>query len=101
MAINISLAAEPVLHLGPVAINNSLLAGILGSAIVFTLFKVAANNIALVPKGRLSLIIDTICDAILNLIDQVTGNRAKSIRFFPILTTLFFFIVINSFCLAR
>lgn len=94
--IHISLAAEPIAHIAGVPITNSLLAGVIGSIIVFTLFALAARKVAMNPKGKLSLIIDTISDMILGLIDSVTLNRQKSISFFPLLMTLFMFIVVNN-----
>lgn len=94
--IHISLAAENVLHFGPVAINNSLLAGLIGSVLIFILLSQAAKRASLNPKGKLALAFDTGADAILSLIDQVTRNRAKSIRFFPLLMTFFLFILFNN-----
>ncbi len=94
--IHISLAAERVLQLGPLALTNSLLTGLVGSVIIFALFRAASRHVALRPAGRLSQIIETVCEAVLDLIEQVTQDRAKAIRFFPLLMTLFIFILINN-----
>lgn len=85
-ALHISLAAQPVFHLGPVALNNSFFTGIVGSVLILALFIL----------GRRLPAIETICEAILDLIEKVTHDRAKAIKFFPLLMTLFIFILVNN-----
>jgi F-type H+-transporting ATPase subunit a len=94
--IHISLAAEKVFEIGPLVITNSILTGLVGSAIIFVLFRAAGRTVALQPSGRMSQAIETACEGILDLIEQVTHDRAKAIRFFPLLMTLFVFILINN-----
>lgn len=95
-ALHISLAAEKLFDLGPIPITNSVLAGVIGSIIIFILFYIAGRSVALVPTGKLSLVLETISEAIVDLIDGVTHNRQKSLRFFPLLMTLFSFILVNN-----
>jgi len=94
--IHISLAAEKIFDIGPLAVTNSMLAGFIGSIIVFALFYAAARTIAINPRGRFALAIESIVDAILDIIEQVTQNRKKALEFFPLLMTLFMFILINN-----
>lgn len=84
--LHISLAAQPVLHLGPVALNNSLVTGLAGSVLILILFIL----------GRRLNVVETSCEAILDVIEKVTHNRAKAIKFFPLLMTLFMFILVNN-----
>lgn len=84
--LHISLAAQPVLQLGPVALNNSLVTGLTGSLLILIIFIAA----------RRTHVIETICEAILDLIEKVTHHRAKAIRLFPLLMTLFIFILVNN-----
>lgn len=85
-ALHISLVADPVLHLGPLVLTNSLLAGLVGSLFILVLFIAARRSNA----------VEAICEALLGLIEQVTHNRAKALRFFPLLMTLFLFILVNN-----
>lgn len=94
--IHISLAAETIFTVAGWPINNSLIAGVIGSVIVFVLFYLAGQRVRLHPEGGLANLIETISETLLDAIDQVTHNRAKSIRFFPLLITLFMFIVVNN-----
>jgi F-type H+-transporting ATPase subunit a len=95
-SLHISLKAEDVFHIGSVGINNSLIAGILGSLLIIWGFRAAAKRTQLHPKSKLALAVETLCDGILSAIEQVTHDRAKAIRFFPLLTTLFIFILLNN-----
>lgn len=84
--LHISLAAQPVIHLGSLALNNSLITGLVGSVLILVLFIL----------GRRRSAVETICEAILDLIEKVTHDRAKAIKFFPLLMTLFVFILVNN-----
>lgn len=97
--LHISLAAEPVLHFGQLVVTNSMLAGLAGSIIIFALFVLGARRVALAPTtsaGQWSQTVETISESILNLIEGVTHNRERAIRFFPLLMTLFVFILVNN-----
>lgn len=94
--LHISLAAQPIVELGPLVINNSLLTGLVGSLVIFVLFALAGRAIRLYPGKGITHAIETMSEAILNLIEQVTHNRAKAVRFFPLLMTLFIFILVNN-----
>lgn len=94
--LHISLAAQPVLHLGPLPLSNSLITGGLGSLLIFILFAVAGRTVKLYPGKGISHVIETISEGILDLIEKVTHNRAKAIHFFPLLMTLFIFILVNN-----
>lgn len=94
--LHISLAAEPVATIGPLIITNSLLAGVVGSVLIFFFFRLAGRRVALQPTSRLSHAIETVCESMLGLIEQVTHDRQKALQFFPLLMTLFTFIIINN-----
>lgn len=95
-SLHISLAAEPVLRLGWLVMTNSMLAGAVGSVVVFVLFTLGARRVALAPAGRWSQTVEGISESILVLIEGVTSNRGRAIRFFPLLMTLFVFILVNN-----
>lgn len=94
--LHISFTAEPILTLGPLTINNSLLTGIVGSLVIFILFTLTARSLKLRPQSGLRQSVEAISEAILDLIEQVTHDRAKATRFFPLLMTLFVFILVNN-----
>lgn len=91
-AINISLAAEPIAHIGSFPITNSML-GALSAAGVLILTARAAGRQATLRPSKLQNAFEMIMEFLLNLMDGVTGNREKTKRFFPIVATIFLFVI--------
>ncbi|NMB56480.1 F0F1 ATP synthase subunit A [Candidatus Beckwithbacteria bacterium] len=97
MALNISIAAEPIFKLGNFNITNS----------VFTTFFVSLFLILIAlafyqtkkeqyPKGRsLQNIIEMLMEMLYGFYTSIVGKKTARLLF-PMLTTLFFFIVISN-----
>ncbi len=94
--IHISLAAEKLFSLGDWTITNSFLTSLVASIAIIALFGTAARRVTLHPTGKFAQSIESIIEAILGLIEQVTHDRAKARQWFPLLATLFIFIVVNN-----
>lgn len=92
----VSLAAEPIAQIGSFTITNSLInawmvAIILISAAAVIRFSAKQKT----PSGFLNFV-EFCFESILNVCDSVTRDRARSIKFFPIVTTFFIFILLNN-----
>ena len=96
MSLQISLAAETIAHIGNVAITNSMFTGFIAAIIVAIIMIAAARSLALYPGRYLTNVIDAISEALIDLMADVTHDRAKAIRFFPLLATFFLFILANN-----
>ena len=94
--MHISLVAEKIFHLGSWPVTNSLLAGVLGSVVILLILGLAARKVTVKPKSKLAQAVEAIFEAIIGLIEQVTGDREKAARFFPLLATLFLFILLSN-----
>ena len=94
--IHISLAAEPIFHLGSLAVTNSMLAGVVGSILIFGLAWAAARRSAVQPTNKGSLMLESGMELLLDLIQNVTQSRRKAVLFFPLLMTFFLFILVNN-----
>lgn len=90
--LNISLAAEPIAHLGSFPITNAMLGSLLAAGTLAILARSLSKRIATVP-GKMQNIAEMAIEFLLNLMDGVTNDRAKTKRFFPIVATIFFFIL--------
>jgi F-type H+-transporting ATPase subunit a len=95
------LAAEPIFHIGSLAVTNSLINSTL-TMIGFVVFAVIINRAAKryysnnsAPKGILNFF-EKILETLFGYFDGVTGSRARTIKFLPIVGTLFFFILISN-----
>lgn len=90
--LNISLAAEPIAHIGGFPVTNAMLGSLLAAGTLVMLAQALKKRIALVP-GRLQNIAEVAVEFLLNLMDGVTNSRDKTKKFFPIVATIFFFIL--------
>ncbi len=94
--IHISIAPEYIFSLGRLALTNSLFTSVIASLLIAAWLIWAGLSVRLAPGGRLAQIVETLFEAVLDLIEQVTQDRDKARRFFPLLMTLFIYIVVNN-----
>lgn len=95
------LAAEKLFSLGPLPVTNAYVNSTLAliGFIVFAFFlnagmkKYYARDKA--PRGVVNFF-ESILEFLLNYVDQVTGSRKKSLKFLPIVGSLFFFILVSN-----
>lgn len=95
------LAAEPIFNIGQFTVTNSIINASVAAFlfIIFAVFiqmairKYYRGNQA--PKGLLNFF-ELVLETLFAYFDQVTGDRKKTIKFIPIVGTLFFFILISN-----
>lgn len=91
----ISLAAEPVFHIGNFTVTNSLLSAWVVVFLVVVLALVLKKKIKQIPRG-LQNIAEIILEGALNLADSVTQDRRKTRKLFPMALAFFIFILLNN-----
>jgi F-type H+-transporting ATPase subunit a len=93
--MNISIAAESIFHIGTFPVTNTLLMTLILSLIIIIASYILKSRIRLVPRGFQNLV-ETVFEALLNLIDSVTQDRKQSKKFFPIVVTIFIFVILTN-----
>jgi len=93
--MEISLAPETIFHIGSFPVTNSFLMTLIISAIVIVSSLIIKSRLKLVPKGFQN-IIEYVMEAFLNLIDSVTQDRRQTKKFFPIVVTIFLFVILSN-----
>jgi F-type H+-transporting ATPase subunit a len=95
------LAAEKIFHIGSFGVTNSLINSTV-TVILFALFAFFLNRAMkkgytknLIPTGIVNFF-ESILEVIISYIDGVTKDRKKSLKFLPIVGTLFLFILISN-----
>lgn len=91
----VTLYAEPVFHVGNFNVTNALLTSWVVVIIIIILSYALRSKMREVP-GKLQNLFEVIIDGALNLFDQVTNNRALTLKIFPITISVFFFILLNN-----
>jgi F-type H+-transporting ATPase subunit a len=95
----VTIYAEPIFHVGPPAggfqITNSLLTSWFAVLVILILSVAIRMKMKKIP-GKLQHIFEVIMDGALSLVDQVTNDRKISKKIFPLVFSLFLFILVNN-----
>lgn len=90
-----TIYAEPIFHIGSLEITNSLLNSWFVVLAVVIVGLLVYRKISLVP-GKLQSVFEMVIEKLLEISDSVTDSRKKSIKFFPIIFSIFIFILLNN-----
>lgn len=91
----ISVAAEPIFHIGGIAISNSIFTGWIVVVLFLIVGLIVRKGATLAPRGFLNLV-DALVEFLLAEVEKVTGDRKRARLFFPIVAALFFFIWVSN-----
>ncbi len=89
------LAPEVIGHIGQVPVTNTMINAWLAMIILFIFGLYLRGRIALRP-GRLQNVAEYIVDSLAGYFDQVTGSRAKTYKYLPLVGSVFFFILLSN-----
>lgn len=91
----IPLAAEPIFHIGDFVITNSMLNAYIAVAFFLLIGLIASTRKSLVPKG-IHNVIEALIEFAMSEISKVTGDEKKTRKFFPLVATIFFFVLFSN-----
>ncbi|MCH7809811.1 MAG: F0F1 ATP synthase subunit A [Chloroflexi bacterium] len=91
---NIAIKAEKLFSLGSVGITNSMITSWLIVALIVVFVFVATRKWELVPSGIQNMF-EAALEGFYNLVTGIAGDE-NGRRFFPVVATIFFFIVISN-----
>lgn len=91
--MSVPVSAETLFSIGSLPVTNSLLTGWIVVAIFLGVAFALRGRAAMTPTG-LQNAAEAVIEAILDFMDQVTHDRARSKRFLPLVGTLFLFILV-------
>jgi len=90
--MEISIVAEKLFTLGTFPVTNAFLIGVIVSLFLILLMQKVVRNKTLVPRGAQN-VIESVFEALLNLIESVTQDKKQSRQFFPLIATIFLFVL--------
>lgn len=94
--IHVSLKAEPLFHIGPIPVSNSLLYGIICGIIIVVVMAIAARKITYHPgKSKLANGVEYLVGFIMDLISGSLGSRELAVRFAPFYLSIFSIIIFS------
>lgn len=89
--LHITVAAEKLFSIGPIPITNSFLTGLIVMVLLFIIGRLANTRVGDVPN-RFQSTIELIIEYLLNL-TEIAGGRRLGRMTFPLIGTLFIFII--------
>ncbi|MBI4558856.1 MAG: F0F1 ATP synthase subunit A [Candidatus Hydrogenedentes bacterium] len=93
--MNVSLAAEPLGHVGTFPVTNTLIVGWLIVLALAGFALLVYRRMHSVP-GRVQSAVELVIETFLYVAENVTGNTAQARRFFPIAATIFLFVLFSN-----
>ncbi len=93
---HVSLVAETIFKIGPLEIRNSLILGLVGTAVMLWLFFYTVRRAQNGSHNRLSIAMLWAFETLLNTVTEVMGDRKRARQIAPLAITIFFFVVINN-----
>ena len=96
-SLHISISAETIFHIGPLAVTNSMLTGIIVTMLII-LFAVSAKS-SLKPLSKPSKfqsLVELIVESLNSLIEGIAGKGKKLKLFGPFIISFFIFILLNN-----
>lgn len=91
----VTIFAEPVFHIGKFEITNSLLTSWLAVIVIVAFAFAIRVKIKKIPN-KLQHVFEVVLEGAMGLIDQVTSDRKITNKIFPIIFSLFVFILVNN-----
>ena len=91
----VTIFAEPIHHFKNFTLTNALLTSWVSVIIIIIISLALRRKLREVP-GKLQNVFEIAVEGALSLCDQVTNDRALSMRIFPFATSVFFFILVSN-----
>lgn len=96
MTIHIpTLAPETLFHIGSLPVTNTMINVWLAMAIFLVIGILIKKQLSFRP-GKFQNFFEYILEMLMGYFDQVTGDRKKTLRFMPVVGTIFFFILLSN-----
>lgn len=92
---DISLHAEPLTHLGPLQVTNSILATWLAMLVLFGFLFIVTRRLKLVPGG-LQNTLELVLEQFYGLVQNVFSNDKHTRRYLPLVIGIFLFVLVGN-----
>jgi len=90
-----TLAPEVVFHIGNIGVTNTMINAWI-AIVLFLVLGIFVKRSAKLRPNKLQNTCEYFLESVLGYFDQVTGDRKKTIRFLPIVGSIFFFILLSN-----
>ena len=88
------LASETIFHIGSFQVRNTMIMAWLAMAVVFAVVFFARRTKFKEVPGRFQAFIELIVEGLFGFFDSIIGDRKQTRLFFPLLATIFLFLML-------
>lgn len=93
--MHVSIAAEKLFALGSFPVTNALLIGVIISvALAFVVQRIVSKR-QLVPRGAQN-VVEVVFEGLFSFIEDVLGNKEHAKKAFPLIATIFLFVLFSN-----
>lgn len=93
--MHVSITPEIITNLLGIPVSNTLITSLMATVILAAIAYFSTREMKETPKGAQN-ILETIIEALFKMTDGVTGDRKQTYQFFPIVATIFIFIITSN-----
>lgn len=93
--MEVSIAAEALAHFGGFPLTNTLAMAFFGSLLAMVATFFLRGKLQSVPRG-LQNVVEAIFEGLLRSIEETVGNKSLAKKIFPLIATLFLFILLSN-----
>lgn len=93
--MEISIAAEKLFSFGTFPVTNAFLIGAIVSGALMLVTRRIVEQWKEVPRGAQN-VFEIIIESLLDLVQSVTQDRKQALQFFPLIATIFLFVLISN-----
>ena len=93
--MHVSITPEIVTHIFGIPVTNTLIASLLTTVVLVVIVYFATRKVNEIPRGLQNLF-EMIIESLFKMIDSVTGDRKQTYQFFPLVATIFIFIIVSN-----
>lgn len=90
-----TLAPETIFHIGKLPVTNTIVNVWLAIGILTVIGLIIKRKTSLKP-GKMQNAMEFFLEKLLTYFDQITGDRKKTLRFLPLVGSVFFFILLSN-----
>jgi len=91
----VTIFAEPIFNIGKFQVTNALLTSWVAVLVIIAFSIFIRRKFKKIP-GKVQNVFEVILEGAMSLVDQVTNDRKISKRIFPLVLSLFIFILVNN-----
>lgn len=93
--MEISIAAEKLFGIGSFPVTNALLIGVIVSLLLVLVTQLVVARRQLVPRG-IQNVFELVFEGTLSFIESVTQDKKQARAFFPLIMTIFLFVLLSN-----